>query len=209
MGQKVRPESLRLGINKNWGSIWYAEKGYASQLHEDLAIRKYLKKAFYQAGVSEIVIERFAAKMIINIHVAKPGIVIGRRGADIEKHKAYLAKLTSSEVHINIIEVKVPERDATLVAENIAYQLEKRKSFRKAMKRAISDALRHGAQGIKIDCSGRLSGAEIARTESYREGRVPLHTLRAVIDYGFAEANTTYGVIGVKVWIYKGDSVAN
>lgn len=205
MGQKVNPIGLRLGVNKTWDSRWYAKSEFADKLHEDLKIRAYLKKQLNPAGVSKIIIERPAKKAIISIHTARPGIVIGKKGSDIEKIKKDLGRYTKDEVHINIIEIRKPELDATLVAEGIAQQLERRIAFRRAMKRAVQSALRLGALGIRINCSGRLGGAEIARTEWYREGRVPLHTLRADVDYGVANAYTTYGVIGIKVWIYKGE----
>lgn len=208
MGQKVNAIGLRLGINQQSESIWYADKDYATQLHEDLKIRSYIKKSLEQAAISRIEIERLVKKLVITIHTAKPGVVIGRKGADIEKVKAHLSKMSSCEIHLNIVEVRKPESNAILVAESIAQQLEKRVSFRRAMKKSMQSALRYGALGIRINCSGRLGGAEIARTEWYREGRVPLHTLRANIEYGIARANTTYGVIGVKVWIYKGDVIA-
>lgn len=206
MGQKVNAIGLRIGINQTTESVWYANKEYATQLHEDLKIRSYVKKTLEQAGISRIEIERLVKKMVITIHTAKPGIVIGRKGADIEKIKTHLNKISNCDIHLNIVEVRKPEANAVLVAESIAQQLEKRISFRRAMKKAIQSALRYGAQGIRVNCSGRLGGAEIARTEWYREGRVPLHTLRANIEYGTARAYTTYGVIGVKVWVYKGDS---
>ncbi|MEK6734344.1 MAG: 30S ribosomal protein S3 [Pseudomonadota bacterium] len=206
MGQKVNAIGLRIGINQTSESVWYAGKEYANQLHEDLKIRNYIKKTLEQAGISRIEIERLVKKMIITIHTAKPGVVIGRKGSDIEKIKAQVSKISNCEIFLNIVEVRKPETNATLIAESIAQQLEKRISFRRAMKRSIQSALRFGALGIRINCAGRLGGAEIARTEWYREGRVPLHTLRANIDYGIARANTTYGVIGVKVWVYKGDS---
>jgi small subunit ribosomal protein S3 len=205
MGQKVNPIGLRLGINKTWDSRWYANGEFADKLHEDLKIRAYLKKTLNAAGVSKIIIERPAKKAIISIHTARPGIVIGKKGSDVEKIKKDLARYTKDEVHINIIEIRKPELDATLVAEGIAQQLERRIAFRRAMKRAVQSALRLGALGIRINCGGRLGGAEIARTEWYREGRVPLHTLRADVDYGIASAHTTYGVIGIKVWIFKGE----
>lgn len=206
MGQKVIPIGLRIGINRTWDSRWYAEGGdYATRLHEDFRIREYINKVLRFSGVSKIVIERPAKKARITIHTSRPGMLIGKKGSDIDKIKKDLGKITSSEVHLNIVEVRKPEIDARLIAENIAQQLEKRVSFRRAMKRAMQTAMRMGAQGIRINCSGRLGGAEIARMEWYREGRVPLHTLRADIDYGTAEANTTYGIIGMKVWVYKGD----
>ncbi|MGF1632005.1 MAG: 30S ribosomal protein S3 [Kiloniellaceae bacterium] len=205
MGQKVNPISLRLGINRTWDSRWFADDSYADLLHEDLRIRKYLRKRLQQAGVSRIVIERPAKKARITIHTARPGVVIGKKGADIEKLRSALQAMTTSEVHLNIVEIRKPEIDATLVAENIASQLERRVAFRRAMKRAVQSAMRLGANGIRINCGGRLGGAEIARTEWYREGRVPLHTLRADVDYGEATAMTTYGTCGVKVWVFKGE----
>jgi small subunit ribosomal protein S3 len=205
MGQKVNPIGLRLGINRTWDSRWFAGKGYADLLLEDLKIRDFLKKRLQQAGVSRIVIERPAKKARITIHTARPGVVIGKKGQDIEVIRRELQKLTGSEVHLNIVEIRKPELDAQLVAENIAQQLERRVAFRRAMKRAVQSAMRLGAQGIRINCGGRLGGAEIARTEWYREGRVPLHTLRADVDYGEGTAKTTYGSCGVKVWIFKGE----
>ncbi len=205
MGQKVNPISLRLGINKTWDSRWFSKELYADKLHEDLKIRKYLKKQLSAAGVSKIIIERPAKHANISIHTARPGIVIGKKGNDIDKIKKDLAKFTSDEVQLNIVEVRKPEIDSTLVAEGIAQQLERRIAFRRAMKRAVQSAMRLGALGIRINVSGRLGGAEIARMEWYREGRVPLHTLRADVDYGIASAHTTYGVIGIKVWIFKGE----
>ena len=210
MGQKVNPIGLRLGINRTWDSRWFANKrDYPGLLHEDLKIRKYLEERLLAAGVSRIVIERPAKKARITIHSARPGVVIGKKGADIEKLRSDLAKLTKSEVHLNILEIRKPEIDAKLVAENIAKQLEGRVAFRRAMKRAVQSAMRLGAQGIKIICGGRLGGAEIARVEMYREGRVPLHTLRADIDYGHATAKTAYGSCGVKVWVFKGEVMAH
>lgn len=206
MGQKVNPIGLRLGINRTWDSRWFAGKDkYADMLHEDLSIRKYLQKRLSQAGVSKIVIERPAKKARVTIHTARPGVVIGKKGQDIENMRKALQAMTGNEVSLNIVEIRKPEIDAQLVAENICQQLERRVAFRRAMKRAVQSAMRLGAGGIRINCAGRLGGAEIARTEWYREGRVPLHTLRADIDYGEASAHTTYGVCGVKVWIYKGD----
>ena len=206
MGQKVNPIGLRLGINRTWDSRWFANKGpYADLLHEDLAIRKYLQERLKQAGVSRIIIERPHKKCRVTIYTARPGVVIGKKGADIKKLRLELSKLSSSETVLNIVEIRKPEIDATLVAENIAQQLERRVAFRRAMKRAMQTAQRMGALGIRVTVSGRLGGAEIARTEWYREGRVPLHTLRADIDYGVATARTTYGAIGVKVWIFKGE----
>jgi small subunit ribosomal protein S3 len=206
MGQKVNPIGLRLGINRTWDSRWFAGKGeYGRLLHEDMKIRKSLSNDLKQAGVSKIVIERPHKKARVTIHSARPGIVIGKKGADIEKLRRKIASMTDSEVHINIVEVRKPEIDANLVAASIAQQLERRVAFRRAMKRAVQSAMRLGAEGIRITCSGRLGGAEIARTEWYREGRVPLHTLRADIDFGTATANTAYGTCGIKVWIFKGE----
>ena len=206
MGQKVNPIGLRLGINKTWDSRWFAAgNDYAKRLHEDIKLRKYLKEKLNSAGVSKIVIERPSKRANITIHTARPGIVIGKKGADIDKIKKDLAAYTGDEVNLNIVEIRKPEIDSTLVAEEIARQLERRVAFRRAMKRAVQSAMRLGAEGIRINCSGRLGGAEIARMEWYREGRVPLHTLRADVDYGIATAQTTYGVIGVKVWIFKGE----
>ena len=205
MGQKVNPIGLRLGINRTWDSRWYGDSEYADLLHEDIKLREYLKKRLAQAGVSKVVIERPAKKARITIHTARPGVVIGKKGADIERLRKDLLTMTKSDVHLNIIEIRKPEIDAQLVAENIAQQLERRIGFRRAMKRAVQSAMRLGAQGIRINCGGRLGGAEIARTEWYREGRVPLHTLRADIDYGLIAANTTYGTCGVKVWVFKGE----
>lgn len=205
MGQKVNPISFRLGVTKTWSSRWYAKSDYAKLLHEDLRIREFLKKRLYNSGVSQIEIERAANKAKISIHTARPGLIIGKKGAEIENLKKDLSKITSKEVYLNIQEVRKPELDAQLVAENVAMQLERRIAFRRAMKKSVSSALKFGAKGIRITCSGRLGGAEMSRTEWYREGRVPLHTLRADIDYGFAEAKTTYGIIGVKVLIFKGE----
>jgi len=205
MGQKVNPIGLRLGINRTWDSRWYADQSYADLLHEDLMIREYLKKRLSQAGVSRIIIERPAKKARITIHTARPGVVIGKKGQDIEKLRQKMQQMTGNEVHLNIVEIRKPELDAQLVAENIAQQLERRVAFRRAMKRAVQNAMRLGALGIRINCGGRLGGAEIARTEWYREGRVPLHTLRADVDYGTATGKTTYGSCGVKVWIFKGE----
>jgi small subunit ribosomal protein S3 len=210
MGQKVNPIGLRLGINRTWDSRWFANKrDYGVMLHEDLRIKDYLEERLQAAGVSRIVIERPAKKARITIHSARPGVVIGKKGADIEKLRSDLAKITKSEVHLNILEIRKPEIDAKLVAENIAKQLEGRVAFRRAMKRAVQSAMRLGAGGIKIICAGRLGGAEIARTEMYREGRVPLHTLRADIDFGTATAMTAYGTCGVKVWVFKGEVMAH
>jgi small subunit ribosomal protein S3 len=205
LGQKVNPIGFRLGVIKTWDSKWYAEADYAKNLHEDLKIRKFLKKRLYSAGISKIEIERAANKTKINIHAARPGLIIGKKGAEVELLKKDLAAITSKEVFININEVRKPELDAQLVAENVALQLERRIAFRRAMKKSVTSSLKFGAKGIRITCSGRLGGAEMSRTEWYREGRVPLHTLRADIDYGFAEAMTTYGIIGVKVLIFKGE----
>lgn len=205
MGQKVNPISFRLGINRTWESRWYADGDYAERLLADLKLRNFLKKRLYHAGISRIELERAANKVKINIFAARPGIIIGKKGAEVEDLKRDLAKLTNDECFINIQEVRKPEIDAQLVAENIALQMERRVAFRRAMKRSVTMALKFGAQGIKIECCGRLGGAEMSRREWYREGRVPLHTLRANIDYGFAEAKTTYGIIGVKVLIFKGE----
>jgi len=205
VGQKVHPLGLRLGIIKDWEARWFAERDYADLLHEDLKIRRTLKKRLYASGVAKIEIERAANRVKVTIHTARPGMVIGRGGTEVENIRRDLEKMTGKQVQLNIAEVKTPELNAQLVAENIAFQLERRVSFRRAMKQAISRAIRLGAQGIKVACSGRLAGAEIARTEHYSEGKVPLHTLRADIDFGLAEAKTTYGKIGVKVWIYKGE----
>ena len=207
MGQKVHPHGIRLGIVKTWDAKWYADKDFAMNLHEDIKIRKAIKtdKQLASAGVSRIEIERSEKRLKLTIHTAKPGMVIGRGGAGIEDIKNKLKKLTDKRVDINIMEIRQPDMDALLVAENIASQLERRIAFRRAMKQSVGRTMRLGAKGIKIACSGRLGGAEIARSESYREGSIPLHTLRADIDYGFAEANTTYGRIGIKVWIFKGE----
>ena len=207
MGQKVHPHGIRLGIVKTWDAKWYADKDFATNLHEDIKIRKAIKtdKQLASAGVSRIEIERSEKRLKLTIHTAKPGMVIGRGGAGIEDIKNKLKKLTDKRVDINIMEIRQPDLDALLVAENIASQLERRIAFRRAMKQSVGRTMRLGAKGIKIACSGRLGGAEIARSESYREGSIPLHTLRADIDYGFAEANTTYGRIGIKVWIFKGE----
>ncbi len=209
MGQKVNPTGLRLGINRTWDSRWFAKDKYSDLLHEDLRIRKFLMERLAQAGVSKIVIERPAKKARVTIHTARPGVVIGKKGADIEKLKAEIQKMTGSEVHLNIVEIRKPEIDAKLVADNIAQQLERRVSIRRAVKRAVQSAQRLGAEGIRINCSGRLGGAEIARLVWYREGRVPLHTLRANVDYGVSTAKTSYGTCGVKVWIYKGEILAH
>jgi small subunit ribosomal protein S3 len=206
VGQKVNPHGLRVGIIKDWDAKWYAnDKNFADLLVEDNQIREFLKKRLYSAGISRIIIERTANRVKVNIHTAKPGIVIGRGGAGVEDLKKQIEKLIKKSILVNIVEVKSPETDAQLVAENIAAQLEKRVSFRKAMKQAIQRSMKFGVKGIKTAVSGRLGGAEMARTEGYHEGTIPLQTLRADIDYGFAEANTTYGKIGVKVWVYKGE----
>ena len=205
MGQKVNAIGLRLGVNKTWDSRWFGGKDYSKKLHEDIKIRRFIKKRLSQAGISKIVIERPSKKCAVSIHSARPGLVIGKKGADIDKIKQEVQKLTSDEVSINIVEIRKPELDATLIAEGVAQQLERRVAFRRAMKRAVQSALRMGAEGIRINASGRLGGAEIARMEWYREGRVPLHTLRADVDYGIASALTTYGIIGVKVWVFKGE----
>ena len=205
MGQKVNPIGFRVGIIKPWASKWYEEKNYAKWLHEDIAIRKFLEKRHKATGISKIDIERMAKKVKITIHTIKPGLVIGRHGAGAEELKAELRKLTKSEVFLNVQEVRKAELDAKLVAESIATQLERRMSFRRAMKKSVQTTMKYGALGIRVNCSGRLGGADMSRREWYREGRVPLHTLRADIDYGTAEAVTTYGQIGVKVWIFKGE----
>ena len=206
MGQKVNPIGMRLGVIRTWDSRWFANsREYGKLLHEDMAIREYLKAELKQAGVSKVIIERPHKKCRVTIYSARPGVVIGKKGADIEKLRKKVADMTGSEVHLNIVEVRKPEIDAYLVADNIAQQLERRVAFRRAMKRAVQSAQRMGALGIKITCAGRLGGAEIARTEWYREGRVPLHTLRADVDYGVATAHTAYGTNGVKVWIFKGE----
>lgn len=205
MGQKVNPIGFRLGVIKTWDSKWFAKADYAKLLHEDLKLRAFLKKRLYNSGVSKIEIERAANKAKVNIYTARPGLIIGKKGSEVETLKKELAKLTSTEIFLNIQEVRKPELDAQLIAENVALQLERRIAFRRAMKKSVQSSLKFGAKGIRITCSGRLGGAEMSRTEWYREGRVPLHTLRADIDYGFAEAKTTYGIIGVKVLVYKGD----
>ncbi len=205
MGQKVNPIGLRLGGIKTWRSQWFSEKNYSELLHEDLKIRKFLKAKLYHAGISRIEIERAANKAKVNIHAARPGIIIGKKGSEIEKLKKDLEAVTKSEVIINILEVRKPEIDAQLVAENVAQQLERRIAFRRAMKKCVTSAMKFGAKGIRVNCGGRLGGAEMARSEWYREGRVPLHTLRADIDCGFTEAHTAYGLIGVKVLIFHGE----
>ena len=207
MGQKTHPIGFRLGYSKTWSSRWYAEKEYAQFLHEDIKIRRMVKGKLYHAGVSKVEIERSGNQAKINIYTARPGIIIGRKGVEVDKLKSELEKITGRQIYINIKEIKKPELDAQLTAENIALQLEKRVAFRRAMKKSVAAAIRLGAGGIKINCAGRLGGAEIARREWYHQGRVPLHTLKADIDFGLAEAKTTYGQIGVKVWIYHGDAV--
>jgi small subunit ribosomal protein S3 len=205
LGQKVNPIGFRLGGIKTWRSQWFSEKNYAELVHEDINIRKYLKKKLYHAGISRIEIERAASKAKVNIYAARPGIIIGKKGSEIEKLKKELEGVSKSEIIINILEVRKPEIDAQLVAENVALQLERRVAFRRAMKKCVTSSLKFGAKGIRVNCAGRLGGAEMARSEWYREGRVPLHTLRADIDWGFAEANTAYGLIGIKVWIFHGE----
>ena len=205
MGQKTHPIGVRLGIIKTWDSRWYARKGYRDQLIEDITMRRALKDKLYHAGVPKIEIERAGQNIRVIIHTARPGIIIGKKGSEVEKLRKELKEMTGKEVSIDIKEIRKPEVDAQLVAENVALQLEKRVAFRRAMKKSVASALRFGTLGVKVSCSGRLAGAEIARTEWYREGRVPLHTFRADIDYGFAKAKTTYGIIGVKVWMYHGD----
>lgn len=205
MGQKTHPKIFRIGVIETWDSKWYADRDYSQLLHEDFKIKKFIKGRLFHAGISKIEIERATNKAKINIHTARPGIVIGKKGAEIEKLKEELSRLTSREIYINIHEVRRPDLDGQLVAENVALQLQRRVAFRRAMKESVSRALRMGAQGIRVQCAGRLGGAEIARTNWYREGRVPLHTLRADVSYGLAEAQTTYGVIGVKVWIFRGE----
>ncbi len=205
MGQKVNPISLRLGINRTWDSRWYAGRDYAKKLVEDLKLREYVQERLKPAGISKVIIERAAKNTRVSVHTARPGVIIGKKGADIEKLRSDLSKRAGGEVSLNILEVRKPEIDAQLVSEGVAQQLERRVSFRRAMKRAVQSAMRLGAQGIRINVSGRLGGADIARMEWYREGRVPLHTLRADLDYGTSEALTTYGIIGVKVWLYKGE----
>ncbi|MDQ5986468.1 MAG: 30S ribosomal protein S3 [Syntrophus sp. SKADARSKE-3] len=205
MGQKVNPIGLRLGGVKRWRSMWFSDKNYSELLHEDLKIRKYLKKKLFHAGISRIEIERAANKAKVNIYAARPGIIIGKKGSEIEKLKKDLETVSKSEIIINILEVRKPEIDAQLVAENVAQQLERRIAFRRAMKKGVTSAMKFGAKGIRINCAGRLGGTEMARSEWYREGRVPLHTLRADIDWGFAEAHTAYGLIGVKVLLFHGE----
>ncbi len=205
MGQKVHPVGFRVGIIRDWQSKWYAERDYQRFLHEDIRIRRHLKKKLKDAGVARVTVERAANKAKVYVHAAKPGLIIGKRGSGLDALRAELQKMSHTEVFLNIIEVRKVETDATLVAENIAAQLEKRVSFRRAMKKAVTQARRAGAEGIKVICSGRLGGAEMGRTERYHEGRVPLHTLRADVDFGLAEAHTTYGVIGVRVWVFRGE----
>ena len=204
MGQKINPNGLRLGINKTWSSRWYAKNSYAKFLHEDLKIKNYIKNKLSSASISKIILERIAKKMRITLYSSRPGIIIGKRGADIESLKKTLSKMTNLEVFLDIMEIRKPEVEAKLVAENIASQLEKRISFRRAMKKAIQASMRLGAKGIKVECNGRLGGTDIARTEKYHQGSVPLHTIRNDIDYATAEADTTYGICGIKVWINKG-----
>lgn len=205
MGQKTNPIGFRLGVTRTWDSRWYAKKNYQELLHEDLKIRKVLKKKLFQAGIAKIEIERAANKVKVNIYSARPGLIIGKKGSGVDQLRAEVAGLTKNELLLNILEVRKPEIDSTLVSESIAAQLEKRVAFRRAMKKAMATAIKMGVRGIKVRCSGRLGGAEIARTEGYSEGSIPLHTLRADIDFGTAEATTTYGIIGIKTWIYKGD----
>lgn len=208
MGQKVHPIGFRLGINKDWQSSWYAKKDYVSFLHEDIAIRKYLKKELYHAGIARIAIERSSNKLKINVMAARPGIIIGKRGSEVDRLKADIQKrVPDRKLNLNIVEVRKPEANAQLIAESIALQIERRVAFRRAMKKTIQSAMRFGAKGIRVNCAGRLAGHEIARVEWYREGRVPLHTIRADIDLGFAEAHTAYGLIGVKVWVFNGEII--
>ncbi|XDZ66422.1 30S ribosomal protein S3 [Alphaproteobacteria bacterium LSUCC0684] len=209
MGQKIKPIGLRLGINRTWDSRWYADRNYASLLHQDRELREHLMDRLKAAAISRVVIERPAGRARITIYAGRPGLIIGKKGADIESLRADLTKRVGSEVSLNIVEVRKPEIDAKLVAESIAQQLERRVAFRRAMKRSVQSAMRLGALGVRINCAGRLGGAEIARTEWYREGRVPLHTLRAEVDYGEATAHTTYGACGVKVWVFKGEVMAH
>ncbi len=205
MGQKVNPKGLRIGIIRDWDARWFADKNYKELLHEDVQIRKHIKQKLEMAGIDRVEIERAADRVKISIYTAKPGIVIGRGGSEIDKLRVEIEKMTGKQININVVEVKRPEKSAQLVAKNVAQQLEKRVSFRRAMKQAVSRSMRMGVEGIKIMCAGRLGGSDMARTEWYSEGKVPLHTLRADIDYGFVEANTTYGKIGIKVWIYHGE----
>lgn len=206
MGQKTHPYGFRLGYTRTWNSRWYAKKDFVKLLHEDVEIRQMVKSRLFHAGISRVEIERSGNQVKVIIYTARPGIIIGRKGAEVDKLKAMLEQRYGREVYVTVKEIKKPELDAQLVSENIALQLEKRVSFRRAMKRSVASALRLGAQGVRVSCAGRLGGNEIARTEWYREGRVPLHTLRADVDYGFAEAHTTMGIIGVKAWVYKGDA---
>jgi len=210
MGQKVNPIGFRVGITRGWESVWYAnDKNFGDQLREDIKLRSYVKARLKHAGVSRIVIERPADKIKVTVHTSRPGVVIGKKGAEIDAVRGELVRKFGREVQVFIVEVRRPEAEAQLVAENVAFQLERRVAFRRAMKRAVQSALRMGAKGVRINCAGRLGGAEIARTEWYREGRVPLHTLRADVDYGFAEAKTTYGIIGIKVWVFNGIKLGN
>lgn len=209
MGQKVNPIGFRVGITRGWESAWYAEKNFGAQLRDDIRLRRYVKDRMKHAGVSRIIIERPADKIKVTVHTARPGVVIGKKGAEIERLRQDLTRKFGKDVQVYIVEIRRPEAEAQLVAENIAFQLERRIAFRRAMKRAMQGALRMGAKGIKVQCSGRLGGADIARIEGYREGRVPLHTMRADIDYGFAEAKTTYGIIGIKVWVFNGEKLGN
>jgi len=205
VGQKIHPYGFRLGVVYGWQSNWFAEKNYGQQLHEDIRVRAFIKKKLYHAGIAKVVIERTGDKLLINIHTARPGILIGKRGAEVESLRTELGKFSDKEVFINVKEIRKAELDAQLVAENVSLQLERRVAFRRAMKKAVISTMKFGAEGIRIACAGRLGGAEMGRREWYREGRVPLHTLRADIDYGFSEAKTTYGIIGVKCWVFKGD----
>ena len=207
MGQKVNPLGFRVGITRGWESQWYADKDYGALLRADIKLRAFVKERMKHAGVSRIIIERPAGKVKVSVHTARPGVIIGKKGSEIESLRTDLKKMTGEDVQVYIVEIRRPEAEAQLVAENIAFQLERRIAFRRAMKRAVQGAMRMGALGVRINCAGRLGGAEIARTEWYREGRVPLHTLRADVDYGFAEAKTTYGIIGIKVWVFKGEKL--
>jgi len=207
MGQKVNPVGFRVGVIRNWDSVWYAEKNYGKLLRQDIRLRRYVKERLHHAGVSRVIIERPADELKITVHTSRPGVVIGKKGSEIEALRADIKSRFGENAQVFIVEIRRPEAEAQLVAENIAFQLERRVAFRRAMKRSMQGALRMGAKGVKVQCSGRLGGAEIARVEGYREGRVPLHTLRADIDYGFAEAKTTYGIIGVKVWVFNGEKL--
>ena len=209
MGQKVKPIGLRVGINRTWDSRWYADRNYGELLHKDIELRNHLMERLKQASISRVVIERPAGRARVTIYAGRPGLIIGKKGQDIEKLRVDLTKRVGTDVSLNIVEVRKPEIDAKLIGENIAQQLERRVGFRRAMKRAVQSAMRLGAQGVRINCAGRLGGAEIARTEWYREGRVPLHTLRAEVDYGEATAQTTYGAIGIKVWVFKGEVIGH